>query len=128
MKTARNLAIALVLILVAFLALKPLRGSSTRAKARRANAAAIQVGDSTNRVRSILGEPTESIAITGALTSALGGAAERWSYASSQDLMEWHPRQFPWIASLKFHFTDTNDLAVYFDSTGRVIRVQIPKR
>ena len=114
MKIARNLAIALVLLLLAFLVLEPLRGSSIRAKAIRAKAAIIQVSDSTNRVRSVLGEPTESIAISGGLTLFFGGAAERWSYARTP--------------SLKLHFSDTNDLAVYFDSTGRVMRVQIPKR
>jgi len=115
-KIARNLAIAFVLLLVAFLVLEPLRGSSIRAKAIRAKAATIQVGDSTNRVRFVLGEPAESITMTGILqTLILDGAAERWSYASSLNL-------------LKFHFTDTNDVAVYFDSAGRVMRVQIPRR
>ena len=117
MKVARNLAIVLVLLLVAFLVLQPLRTSSIRAKAIRAKAAEIQLGDSTNPVRSVLGEPTESIIVTGSLQQMLllDGAAERWSYASSLNF-------------LKFHFTDTNDLAVYFDSAGQVMRVQIPKR
>ena len=116
-KIARNLAVVLVLLLVAFLVLEPLRGSSIRAKAIRAKAATIQVGDDTNRVRSVLGEPTESITVTGSLQQMffLNGAAERWSYASSLNF-------FPVI-----HWTDTNDLAVYFDSAGRVMRVQIPK-
>jgi len=116
-KITRNLAIALPVILLAFLVLQAVRSSSSRAKAIRAKASTIQVGDSTNRVRSVLGEPTESITITGSLQQMLlpGGAPERWSYASSLNF-------------LKLHFTDTNDVAVYFDSTGRAMRVQIPKR
>ena len=122
MKIGRSLAIALVLLLVAFLVLAPRDTASVRAKA-----ANIQVGDSTNRVLSVLGQPTETIAESSP-SPMLGGASERWSYASSLDFLDWHPRRFPRIASLKFHFTDTNDVAVYFDSTGRVMRVQIPKR
>ena len=122
MKIARNLAIALVLLLVAFLVLAPRDTTSILA-----TAATIQVGDSSNRVRSVLGQPSESIAVSSG-NPALGGATERWSYASTLDFLDWHPRQLPRIASLKFHFTDMNDVAVYFDSTGRVMRVQIPNR
>jgi outer membrane protein assembly factor BamE (lipoprotein component of BamABCDE complex) len=115
-KIARNLAIVLALLLLGFLVLQPIRRSSIRARAIRAKAATIQVGDDTNQVRSVLGKPTETITVTGGLQMILlDGAAETWSYTSSLNF-------------LKIHLTDTNDVAVYFDSTGRVMRMQIPNR
>lgn len=124
-KVARILGITLVLVLAAILLLEPRGRAPSGAKA--AKAASIQVGDSKSQVRSTLGKPTETITVSNS-NWMLGGASERWSYASPLDFLDWHPRDFPWIASLKFHFTDTSDIAVYFDSNGLVSRVQIPKR
>jgi hypothetical protein len=125
-KFARNLGVLLVLLFVVFLLLGSRGTASSRAKA--AKAASIQVRNNKSRVLSILGQPTETIAVSNTTILLIGGAAERWSYASSLDFLDWHHRYFPWIASLKFHFDDTNDVAVYFDTNGLVSRVQIPKR
>jgi hypothetical protein len=120
-KIARNVAVAVLAMLAIVLMLEAVGTGSLRRRA-----ALIQVGDGKDRVRSLLGRPTESLKTEGLGILFTGGAPEWWSYGS---LLGWHrpfTREFPWKAPLKFR-PDTNDVAVYFDSMGKVVRVYIPK-
>jgi outer membrane protein assembly factor BamE (lipoprotein component of BamABCDE complex) len=115
-KIVRNIAIAVLVILIIVLVFLAFGTSTVRARALQ-----IKIGDSKNGVRSVLGEPTESSKTSGLGILFNGGAAEWWSYGS---LLE-----FPWLAPMKFHLLGpgTNDIAVYFDSAGKVTRVYVPK-
>ncbi len=125
MKIARNLVIAVIVILAVFLVVETFGTASLRRRA-----ALIRVGDSHERVRSLLGRPSESSSISGGSAMGLmlhGGAPEWWAYGSVLNSLPF-TREFPWIAPIKLHlFTpDTNEVAIYFDSSGRVVRVEIP--
>ena len=82
-----------------------------------AKARQIQVGDSMEKVRSLLGSPTATY------SGFLGYPS--WGYGSRLDF----DSGFPWV---RFHFLgfgpNPNDLAFYFDSSSKVVRIQIPQR
>ena len=88
----------------------------------RKRAALIQPGDDKNRVRSVLGRPSET------WTGFLG--PEWWGYGGPLHGLDWHKPagKLPWIVSLKMNFSpDSNDVAVYF-AADRVVRAYIPTR
>jgi len=97
-------------------------------------AAIIRAGDDYGRVRSILGSPRDSMKMrdTNGLGALLtGGETEWWAYGSRLHDLDWrHPftRDFPWIVPIKWHFfsPDTNDVAIYFNTGGKVTHVFIP--
>jgi outer membrane protein assembly factor BamE (lipoprotein component of BamABCDE complex) len=80
----------------------------------RRKAALIQVGNGKERVRSLLGSPAESCKGSLGDGSVIGLSLARDA-----------PEQ-----ECKIHLfgPDPNEVAVYFDSTGRVVRVHIPAR
>ena len=123
MKAAQVIAIILLLLVLALAAFDASRPASICK-----TAAKIQIGDGRERVQSLLGRPTRSV-VTSGMGVLLTGAPERWFYGNLLDWQRPFCREFPWVAPLKLRLfqADTNDVAVDFDSTGRVVRVQIPE-
>ena len=82
-----------------------------------AKARQIQVGDSMEKVRSLLGSPTATY------SGFLGYPS--WGYGSRLNF----DSESPWV---RFPFLgigpDPNDLAFYFDTSSNVVRIQIPSR
>ena len=115
--TTRGKKVALVcfgLVVVCVLTLLSLKIVNDRHLAR---ARQIQVGDSIEKVRSLLGSPTATY------SGFLGYPS--WGYGSRLNF----DFEFPWV---RFPFLglgpDPNDLAFYFDASSNVVRIQMPSR
>lgn len=125
MKWVRNVAVAVLIVFVALLVWAVMGARSFRNRA-----AKIKLGDSREQVRAVLGQPNGYLKTSGSSLGVflVGGYPEWWTYRFVH-----HPftRKFPWLACLSFDFSlkpDTNDVAVYFDSSGKVVRVYIPQK
>ena len=100
------------LVVVCVLSLLSLKIVNKRHLAR---ARQIQVGDSMEKVRSLLGSPTA------AYSGFLGYPS--WGYGSRIDFNS----GFPWL-KWRFLGPDIDDLAFYFDASSNVVHIQIPSR
>lgn len=119
-KIARNIVIVILVTIPVLLALEASSRGSFRMRA-----AQIQIGDGQDRVRSLLGRPTATAKSPDSWMAMItGGAPEWWSYGHHL-----FTPKFPWIAPFNISLApDTNDVAVFFDSKGKVVRVHIPER
>ena len=113
--TTRGKKVALVVfgsVVICILTLFSLKIVNDRHLAR---ARQIQVGDSIEKVRSLLGSPV--------MSDSEYFSYAYWSYGSRLDFNS----GFPW---LRFRLVGpgTNDLAFYFDASSNVVRIQIPGR
>ena len=124
MKLLRYIAAAILILVVLVVTFDVCRLSSYRR-----NAALIKIGDSQDRVLSLLGQPTERCKISGGFLSR-----DWWGYGSHLPDFDWKRTfrpEFPWICptiKLNLFAPDTNDVAVYFDGGGTVAAVYIPGR
>jgi hypothetical protein len=128
MKTLRNLAIVFGFIILGLI----VWDLSSPAVYRR-RAAGIRVGDDKARVRAIMGAPTASMTGGGGFGDwLLGIPPEQWIYGRTLDWQTPVTREYPWVrspAQLNFHILapGADDVAVNFNSSGKVMRVEIPK-
>lgn len=93
---------------------------------------AIHVGDSKQKVEQLLGPPVASFtplpeARTNYVISLMSVHSETWAYGSE---LERHPfsSEFPYFDPFRIRIfkPDTDDVAIEFDSSGKVSKVTIP--
>ena len=101
------------LVVVCVLSLLSLKIVSKRHLAR---ARQIQIGDSMEKVRSLLGSPVYT-------SAGFLFFQPSWSYGSRLNF----DSEFPWV-QIRLFGPHTNDLAFYFDASSNVTRIQIPQR
>ena len=138
MKLARNVAVGVLLLAAIVLLLETFGKPPLRKRA-----ALVQIGDSKARVRLILGKPSASASHQPPRDGGMGafldavlteGYPEWWSYRTGGILHEfdWQPisTNLPWLVVPKMRISlfrpDEKEVAVYFDSSGRVAKVHIP--
>jgi hypothetical protein len=133
MKTFRNIKTLRTLAIVfGFIILGLIVWDLSGPAVYRRRAAGVRVGDDKARVRAIMGAPTETSTGGGGLAQLLvGWPPEQWIYGRALDWQTPVTREYPWIRSpvlLDFHFSPrADDVAVSFNSIGKVTRVEIPK-
>jgi len=94
---------------------------------RLARAGTIQLGDTKAQVERQLGRATMVTPFSPLWPTNAGAAlfcdtAETWAYGSHFDFRS----QFPWLR-FRLFLSDPNDIAVEFNTSGRVVRVTIPQ-
>jgi hypothetical protein len=93
-----------------------------------ARARTIKVGDTKGQVERQLGRatmvtPFSPLWRTNAMAALFCDTAETWAYGSHFDFRS----QFPWLR-LRLFLPDPDDIAVEFNTSGRVVRVTIPQK
>lgn len=114
--TTRGKKVALVLIGSVVICVLTFLGPKIINARHLARARQIQVGDSMEKVRNLLGSPI-------ATHSDFFSRNPSWSYGSRFDF----DSGFPWLRFRLFG-PGTNDLAFYFDASSNVVRIQLPNR
>jgi hypothetical protein len=126
MKTARKLAILVVLLVVAFVLWDLAQPSRYRRLA-----ATIRVGDDKARVQAVMGSPTGITTSSGGLVGYLFGIpAEAWYYGRSLEWRTPFTSEFPWVTSpvtpmVRIFEPRNGDMAIHFGSSGKVTRIEI---
>jgi hypothetical protein len=97
-----------------------------RTSSQRARASTIKIGDSKADVEQLLGSatmvtPFTPLWRTNAIAALFCDTAETWAYGSHFDFSS----QFPWLR-LRLFLPASDDIAVEFSSSGRVVRVTVP--
>jgi len=108
-----------------------LRWNSVQRKAR-----TIKVGDSKQQVEAVLGEAEakfvpssmSSQATTNFWVAFLSVQSETWAYGKRLDLQDAFLSKFPYFYPIRFRLfrPDSDDVAIEFDSSGKVTKVSIP--
>ena len=130
-------AILLILLLPAILLLLGVCFDSWRNMSLSHRAKKLNVGDSKATVRKVLGEPNavfqpSETLLAGVYTNAWAGlftvVRETWSYGSRLDLKNSISAKFPYFWPFRFRIfrPDSDDVAIEFDSSGNVYKVDVP--
>lgn len=119
----------IIIILVSIVALVGVVviARAVQAPSRQARAAAIKVGDTKAQVEQRLGRatmvtPFSTLWRTNAAAALFCDTAETWAYGNHFDFHS----EFPWLR-FRLFLPDPDDIAVEFSTSGRVVRVVIPK-
>jgi hypothetical protein len=116
-----------IILLVAVLLLIALTLAGTwRSDSLRKRAIALRAGCPKEEVRKVLGRPTEIFfPSTNFVVSLLGVHSETWAYGGWCNI----PAAFRGESPVRFRLfgPDPDELAVVFDTSGRVARVNFPK-
>ena len=93
----------------------------------------VHVGDSKQQVEQILGHPVSVFtplpeARTNIVAALLSVSSETWAYGSRLELRRPFQPEFPYVFPFRLRLfqPDADDVAVEFDSSGKVSKITIP--
>ena len=106
---------------------------AVNSRSMKTRAQAVRVGDTRQNVERLLGRPVTVFtpsqqASTNFLAALLSVRTETWAYGDRLDLRQPFHSEFPYFYPFRLRLfqPDADDIAVEFDSSGRVVQVTIP--
>ena len=127
----KKLGIIVVVILLLATVVVGIDSMSTHSTATRVRA--MQVGDSKRQVEQLLGRPItiftpSPAARTNFVAALLSVGSETWAYGSRLELRRPFRSDFPYFFRVRWRLfrPDIDDVAIEFDSSGRVSKITIP--
>ena len=117
-------------LMILFVVLLVLGVDRMNRDAKISRARLLRVGNSKSQVEQLLGSPAHKF-FPEPEPTLLGVSSETWAYGSLLNLSEPFSKEFPYFAPsrfLRFHFLvpDSDEIAIQFDSSGRIRSVTIP--
>ena len=127
----KKLGIIVVVILILGALVVAIDCLSAHSLTKRARA--IRVGDSKQQVERLLGRPVTSFtplpeARTNFVAALLSVRSETWAYGSRLELRDPFQAEFPYFFPIRLRLfkPEADDIAIEFDSSGRVSEITIP--
>ena len=128
MKKLGMIALAILLLAMDVVSIDSVSTHSTVTRVRK-----LRVGDSKHEVEHILGRPVSVFkplpeARTNLVAALLSVGSETWAYGSRLDLRQPFCSEFPYFYPFRLRLfkPDSDDVAIEFDSGGRISKIVIP--